>query len=457
MDPARRHDLSGARVLVVGGALTGMSVCRFLAKRGSRVTLTDRSDLAGRDAELSALTDLGVELIIGGHREKDFLDADMIVVSPGVPLSIEPLRRAERAGVTIIGDVELAFWHLEAPICAVTGTNGKTTTTALLGDMLDACGRNVAVGGNIGEPLVDLVDGSEDLDYIVAELSSFQLEAICTFRPLVSVLLNITPDHLDRYPGFEEYVQAKLRMFENQTGDDWAVLNADDPEVMARTQGITPKRVLFSREEALDEGVTWKDGRIVCRMEGASHTYDPEGSALTGVHNRENIMAAVAAAASMGCTGDAVDRAIHAFRPAAHRLEFVGEANGVRYFDDSKATNVGAALRSVESFDGGVHLIMGGVDKGGSYAPLVEAVRQRVTALYLLGEAAARIEEELGGAAKVVRAADMVDAVRRASDAASLGDVVLLAPACSSFDMYENYKERGKHFAALATERMKKR
>lgn len=457
MDPAWRHDLSGARVLVVGGALTGMSVSRFLAKRGSRVTLTDRSDLVGRDAELSALTDLGVELMIGGHREKDFLDADMIVVSPGVPLSIEPLKRAERAGVTIIGDVELAFWYLKAPICAVTGTNGKTTTTALLGDMLDACGRNVAVGGNIGEPLVDLVDESEKLDCIVAELSSFQLEAIDTFRPRISVLLNITPDHLDRYPGFEEYVQAKLRMFENQTGDDWAVLNADDPEVMSRTGNIAPKRVLFSRERALDEGVTWEDGRIVCRMDGASYAYDPEGSALTGVHNRENIMAAVAAAATLGCAGEAVDRAIHVFRPAAHRLEFVGEANGVRYFDDSKATNVGAALKSVESFDKGVHLIMGGVDKGGSYAPLLEAVRRRVTALYLLGEAADRIEEELGDAAKVVRTADMIDAVRRASEAASPGEVVLLAPACSSFDMYENYKERGKHFAGLAAERMKKR
>jgi len=455
--PARRHDLSGARVLVVGGALTGMSVCRFLAKHGSRVTLTDRSDLAGREAELSALAGLEVDLMIGGHRERDFLGADMIVVSPGVPLSIEPLEKARQAGVTIIGDVELAFWYLKAPICAVTGTNGKTTTTALLGDMLDACGQKVAVGGNIGEPLVELVDGSENLDCIVAELSSFQLEAIDTFRPKVAVLLNITPDHLDRYPGFEEYVQAKMRLFENQTKDDRAVLNADDPEVTARTRSITPKRVCFSRKKSLNEGVVWEDGRIVCRMEGAEYSYDPRGSALTGVHNRENIMAAVAAAAVVGCAGDSVDRAIHSFRPAAHRLELVGEANGVRYFDDSKATNVGAALRSVESFDAGVHLIMGGVDKGGSYAPLVEAVRRRVTALYLLGEAADRIEEELGDAARIVRTEDMADAVRRASDAATSGEVVLLAPACSSFDMYENYKERGRHFAELAAERMKKR
>jgi UDP-N-acetylmuramoylalanine--D-glutamate ligase len=457
VNPARRHDLSGARVLVVGGAVTGMSVCRFLAKRGSRVTLTDRSDLAGRETELSALTDLGVGLMIGGHREADFLNADMIVVSPGVPLSIEPLTKAQKAGVTIIGDVELAFRYLKTPICAVTGTNGKTTTTALLGDMLGGCGLKTAVGGNIGEPLVDLVEDAENMDYIVAELSSFQLEAICTFRPRVSILLNITPDHLDRYPGFEEYIQAKMRMYANQTRDDWAVLNADDPEVMARTRGITPRQVFFSREKVLDEGVFWEGERIVCRMEGASHAYDPEGSALTGVHNRENIMAAVAAAATLGCTGDAVDRAIHAFRPAAHRLELVGEANGVRYFDDSKATNVGAALKSVESFDGGVHLIMGGVDKGGSYAPLLEAVRQRVTALYLLGEAADRIEDELGDTVTVVRATDMIDAVRRASDAASPGEVVLLAPACSSFDMYENYKERGKHFAALAIERMEER
>jgi UDP-N-acetylmuramoylalanine--D-glutamate ligase len=444
-------------VLVVGGALTGVSVCRFLAKRGSLVTLTDRSDLAGREGELSILTDLGVDLVIGGHREGDFLDADLIVVSPGVPLSIEPLEKAKEAGVTIVGDVELAFWYLEAPICAVTGTNGKTTTTALLGEMLAACGMNVAVGGNIGEPLVDLVDGSETLDGVVAELSSFQLEAIESFRPKVSVLLNITPDHLDRYPGFEEYARAKMRIFENQTEEDYAVLNADDSEITARTGHIGPRRVFFSGTRALDEGVTWEDGRIVCRMGGAVHAYDPSGSALTGVHNRENIMAAVAAAAQVGCAGEPVERAIHAFRPAAHRLELVGEANGVRYFDDSKATNVGAALRSIESFENGVHLIMGGVDKGGSYGPLFEAVRRRVTALYLMGEAADRIEEELGGAAKVVRVTDMADAVGRASDAASSGDVVLLAPACSSFDMYDNYKERGKHFAKLAAERMKER
>jgi len=266
LDPARRHDLSGARVLVVGGALTGVSVCRFLAKRGSLVTLTDRSDLAGREGELSILTDLGVDLVIGGHREGDFLDADLIVVSPGVPLSIEPLEKAKEAGVTIVGDVELAFWYLEAPICAVTGTNGKTTTTALLGEMLAACGMNVAVGGNIGEPLVDLVDGSETLDGVVAELSSFQLEAIESFRPKVSVLLNITPDHLDRYPGFEEYARAKMRIFENQTEEDYAVLNADDSEITARTGHIGPRRVFFSGTRALDEGVTWEDGRIVCRM-----------------------------------------------------------------------------------------------------------------------------------------------------------------------------------------------
>ncbi|MBN1883492.1 MAG: UDP-N-acetylmuramoyl-L-alanine--D-glutamate ligase [Deltaproteobacteria bacterium] len=457
MDPARRHDLSGERVLVVGGALTGISVCRFLARRGSRVTLTDLSNLAGKESELSALAGLGVNLVIGGHRDRDFLDADLIVVSPGVPLFIESLVKAKQAGVTIIGDVELASWYLKAPILAVTGTNGKTTTTALLGEMLDACNLSVAVGGNIGEPLVDLVEGSENLDCVVAELSSFQLEAIDTFRPHVAVLLNITPDHLDRYPGFEEYVLSKMRIFENQTGEDYAVLNADDLEVTARTERIRPKRVCFSGQKALDEGVIWDDGRIVCRMEGASYSYNPEGSALTGVHNRENIMAAVAAAAVMGCAGEAVDRAIHSFRPAAHRLELVGEANGVRYFDDSKATNVGATLRSIESFDGGVHLIMGGVDKGGSYGPLVEAVKRRVTALYLMGEAADRIEKELGGAAKVVRVADMADAVRRASDAASRGDVVLLAPACSSFDMYDNYKERGKHFALLAAERMKER
>ena len=443
--------LDGAAVVVVGGARTGISAARFLAGRGARVTLTDMAELTAKEAELSRLRDLGVVTDLGRHDRKTFFGADLIVLSPGVPLFAEPVAEASKRGVRIIGEVELAFRFLDAPIIAVTGTNGKTTTTALLGDILAACGKEVLVGGNIGTPLIDFVPDSGKVagpvDYIVAEISSFQLEAIETFDPRVALLLNITPDHLDRYRSYEEYIAAKLEIFTNQTVRDIAVLNRDDELVTARTRHIAARRLYFSRAHREPGGV-WYDGTgIVSTIDGANDVYNPRESRLAGVHNIENMMAAVAGAAAVGCRGDGVDKAIRDFVPHAHRLQHVlTTPSGVSFYDDSKATNVGAAVKSIESFAGGLHVIVGGVDKGGSYAPLKEALRKRARGLYLIGEAAPVIERELSGIVPIASVGTIQEAVRLAGERAKSGDTVLLAPACSSFDQYRNYQERGEDF-----------
>lgn len=442
-------------VLVVGGGVTGFGTARFLAgladdsKGIGSVTLTDMGDLSGREDDLNKLKRLGVSLELGGHIEKTFLESDLIVVSPGVPLYIDEIAAAIDNGVRVIGELELAFRFIEKPILAVTGTNGKTTTTALLGDMLTNSGIGALVGGNIGEPLINLVGLDVDVDFIVAEISSFQLEAIETFRPYVGVLLNITPDHLDRYPGYEEYIEAKMNLFVNQSDADYAVLNGDDPEVMRRSEEIKRERILFSREKEVKGGVYLKEGKIVSEAGGEKHVYDPDSYSLAGVHNVENIMAALGAAAVAGGMGKKVDEAIRNFRPARHRMEHVLTAGGVSFYDDSKATNVGAALKSIESFDGNIHLIMGGVDKGGSYAPLAPAVKERVKGLYLIGEAKQKIEAELGGLVPTAAADDMEGALRFIKQRVNAGDVVLLAPACSSFDMYSSYVDRGDDFRRI--------
>jgi UDP-N-acetylmuramoylalanine--D-glutamate ligase len=438
-------------VVVVGGARTGISAARFLAGRGAHVTLTDVSPLAEKEAELKALRGLGIATDLGGHNRETFLGADLIVVSPGVPLFVEPLAEAARRGVRIIGEVELAFRFLGAPVIAVAGTNGKTTTTALLGEILAACGKKVLVGGNIGTPLIDFASEPDtvgkDVDYIVAEISSFQLEAVETFRPQVALMLNITPDHLDRYRSYEEYIAAKLELFAHQTARDTAVLNRDDELVMARTRDIAAARLYFSRLHEVEGGVWYNGSGIVSTINGASDRYDPAASRLSGVHNIENIMAAVAGAAAVGCRGDRVDRAIRDFVPHAHRLQHVlTTPSGVSFYDDSKATNVGAAIKSIESFPGGLHVIVGGVDKGGSYGPLKEPLKKRAKGLYLIGEAAPIIGRELSGTVPIIDAGTIGEAVRVAGEHAVPGDTVLLAPACSSFDQYRNYQERGEDF-----------
>lgn len=445
-------EVPAINVLVVGGGVTGFGTARFLAgisKGGARITLSDAGDLPGKEEELRELEEFGVSLELGGHREETFVESDLIIVSPGVPLYIDEIARAMEKGVRIMGELELAFRFIEAPILAVTGTNGKTTTTALLGDILINSGIKAIVGGNIGDPLVNLIKKSKEADYVVAEVSSFQLEAIESFRPHVGALLNISQDHLDRYPGYEEYIEAKMKLFMNQSDTDCAVLNGDDPIVLDMAEDIAGKKIFFSREREIPGGVYLKGEKIVCEAGDRPYTYDPTKYFLTGVHNIENIMAALGSAAAVGAGGERADEAMARFRPASHRLEHVLTFEGVSFYDDSKATNVGAALKSIESFGGNIHLIMGGVDKGGSYAPLIPAVVERVKALYLIGDAREKIKEELGGIVPTMTADGMEGAVSLIGERIEPGDVVLLAPACSSFDMYDSYKQRGEDFKRI--------
>lgn len=441
-------ELRNKKILVVGLARTGASVARFLACRGARVTVSDMKDRGTLISFVESLQGLDIALELGIHSEETFLSADMIVVSPGVPMDIAPLKLARGRGIPVISEIELASSFIDAPMAAITGTNGKTTTTSLTGEIFRGCGFKTYVGGNIGKPLIDLVSSGEQVDCVVAEISSFQLEGIVSFRPRVAVLLNITEDHLDRYTSFKEYIDAKERVFRNQTRDDFAVLNVDDPLVADCAKRISSRVVPMSRLSVLQQGIFYRDGFITFAWEGRTERFSTASVKLRGVHNLDNCMAALATALLMGCeAGPALD-ALESFRGLPHRMELVAEINGVTYYNDSKGTNVGSVVKSLESFSGNVILIAGGKDKGGEYTPLAELVSERVKHLILLGEARDRIRDALGDLTDTVLAASLEDAVRKAHDAAEPGDVVLFSPACSSFDMFRNYEERGEKFAS---------
>lgn len=436
-------ELAGRRVLVVGFGKTGFSTTRFLLKRGALVTLTD---IQSRIEVPREFLDQGVRVESGMHRIETFLDQDCIVVSPGVSLVQRPIIEARSRGIAVISEIELAYRFLKTPLIAVTGTNGKTTTTALIGSMLTHAGKRVFVGGNIGTPLIDAVDEAATFDYIVAEVSSFQLEAVERFRPAISVVLNVTEDHLDRHPTFDEYVQAKANIFMNQRTPDVVVLNYDDQYVRAMARQARARVMFFSTSRKLDEGVFW-NGQVNVRWPGLHEaSFSLEGAHLQGAHNKENMLAA----ASVGCAAGVPIQSIHSaligFKGLPHRMEFVGEVRGVLFYNDSKGTNVGACLRSLESLDPPIILIAGGKDKGGSYRPLRELVAAKVKALVVLGEAQDRIAGELGSLVRTVRVASLEEAVTTAFSLAQPGDRVLLSPACASFDMFQSYEHRGRCF-----------
>jgi len=359
---------------------------------------------------------------------------------------MDPIQKAIRQGVRVISEIELAYHFIDVPILAVTGTNGKTTTTLLLGEMLKEDGRRVGVGGNVGEPLILFADGGDRWEVLAVEISSFQLEAIEDFRPRISVLLNITEDHLDRYSSYNDYIQAKVRIFANQNSRDLTVLNRDDPLVMQSGEKAKAKKFLFSMRERLEEGA-FSDGRTISlRFEGKGEEYSLDKTPLKGIHNVENMMAALTAARIFGCSKRAVQNVLDRFQGLEHRLEFVREIGGVRFYDDSKGTNVGSVVKSLQSFSEPVILIAGGKDKNGDLSPLKELVRKRVKHLVLLGEAKDRMNRELGGLTDTVMARTLEEAVSLARQKAKGGEVVLLSPACSSFDMFKDYKERGRVF-----------
>lgn len=444
-------EIKNKNIIVMGLAKTGVACARFLAKAGTRVTATDMRDAAALAAVTTELGGYDIRFVLGRHDAADFLASDLIVVSPGVPQDHPLLVAAKGAGKEIVSEIELASRFIGAPLVAITGTNGKTTTTTLAGEIFRANGFKTYVGGNIGDPLIELAESGATVERVVAEISSFQLEWITSFRPTVAALLNISEDHLDRYAGYQEYIDAKLRIFENQTKEDFAVVNADDPLVWKHGQQLAARLFPFSRKRQLTEGIFLQDGVIHYRHAGREERFSTKDFRLHGVHNLENIMAALACSLLLGCRPDASLKAVRDFGALHHRMEFVRERNGVGYYEDSKATNVGSVEKALESFTD-ITLIAGGKDKGGSYAPLAALVQERVRHLILIGEAADRMQTELGSLTDTRRAATLEEAVWLAAHITQPGGTVLMSPACSSFDMFRDYEERAQRFIAAVKE-----
>jgi len=443
-------DVRGKRVLVVGLARTGRAAAHCLHRQGAVVTVTDSRPPWALQPDVRELMAYRIGLELGLHRAETFQQQDLIVISPGVLPGLPELEAARQRHIPIVPEVEAASWFLEAELVGVTGSNGKTTTTALLGKILETSGFRTFVGGNIGVPLISAVDKVSRDTLVVAELSSFQLETIQHFRPHVAVLLNLTGNHLDRHPSFDAYVRAKAQIFRNQTPDDFAVLNADDPMVMDLAPAIAARKVYFSRNQSLPEGVFASDGRILYRVGNLERVLlQTREVSLRGEFNLENVLAAAAAACVLGADFEALRRAVREFRAVEHRLEYVREIRGVQFYNDSKATSVDAVVKALSAFERGVHLILGGKDKGAPYAPLRALLKERVRRVYLIGAAAERIARELKGAAELIHSGDLETAVRQAFGQAVPGDTILLSPACASFDQFQDYEHRGHVFKEL--------
>jgi UDP-N-acetylmuramoylalanine--D-glutamate ligase len=443
MQPTR--NLTGKRVLVVGLGRSGIAAARLCANQGATVTVNDAKPKAALLSELAQLPP-SIAQVLGGHPAEAFLGSDIIVLSPGVP-PMPQVEAARAKGVFITGELELASWFVDATMVAITGTNGKSTTTTLCGAILGANGRPTFVGGNLGTPLAEAV-GSQPAragGTCVVEVSSFQLETVRHFRPQVAVLLNVTADHLDRYPDFSEYLAAKQRIFSAQTGSDFAVLNIDDGNVELAARRIQSRCILISTHRALGVG-GWVEGDSLCvRLPGGPVEYYPaQLPGLVGRHNQENALAALVAARLLGALPAEARYALMAFRPLAHRMELVGDFNDIEFYDDSKGTNVGAVVAALDGFPRKVVLIAGGKDKGGAYTPLAEVMKKNGRAAVLIGEAAPKIRAALAGVVPVEMATDMDDAVEKAAGLAERGDAVVLSPACSSFDMFRDYAHRAE-------------
>jgi UDP-N-acetylmuramoylalanine--D-glutamate ligase len=437
-------ELSGKKILVVGLGKTGLALTEFLKRQGARIMV---SDARGRE-ELESLLNAAPAVLTegGGHTVDFFLQADQILVSPGIPLDLLPLKAARGKGIPIWGELELFSRYCRTPVIAVTGTNGKTTTTALINEMLLEAGLSTFLGGNIGRPLVEYLLNGRDRDFVVAEISSFQLDTTRHFRPRVGLLLNITEDHLDRYTDFQGYIQSKAGLFRNQGDQDAAVLNWDDPLVRGIGESLKGPVYYFSRIEPLSRGAFLDQDRLRLNLRGPTEVYDLQAFPLPGLHNRENALAAVLGARLLGAASEAVQRVLERFKGFRHRLEWVAEVRGIQFFDDSKGTNVGAVVKALEGFTRPVILLAGGRDKGGDYGPLKGPIREKVKALILIGEARERMREQLGNLTRTEVADSLERAVSRAYGLGEPGDVVLLSPGCSSFDMFRDYAHRGEVF-----------
>jgi len=448
-------ELKGKKVLVVGLGKSGVSAALFLRSRGAQVTVSDMRSAAALAKEIPALLEHGVMVESGGHGLLTFRRQDLIVVSPGVPLDTPVLAQVKAFGLTIIGELELAAQYLKGNILAITGSNGKTTTTALTGEILSSAGIETQVGGNIGVPVVDLIPKSTEKSWSVLEVSSFQLESTELFHPQIAVILNITPDHLDRHGSFENYALAKERIFSAQTASDFLVLNAGNARAAASATRTVARVYWFSLDQSVAQGAWVQDGQVVFRAAANApieSILPLKEIPLKGAHNVENVLAAVCAARLAGASAESIGHAVQNFRAVEHRLEYVATDNGVEYYNDSKATNVDAAAKAIAAFPGCIHLILGGKDKSSNYADLSDLLRKRVKAVYTIGAAAEKIETQIRGMAPIVHCETLEKAVAAARKAAHPGDVVLLSPACSSFDQFENYEHRGRVFKELVLE-----
>ena len=442
-------DLSGKKVLIIGAARSGVAAAKFLQARGAVVALNDRKEIEKWSDDALALKQLGVGLLPGEPPMWLLDQLDLVVVSPGVPSNIIPIRYAERAGAEVIGEIELAYRYLKGRMIAITGSNGKTTTTTLTGNLLREAGLNVQVGGNIGTALISLAESSREDGWTVVEVSSFQLETIKKFHASVAVVLNVTPNHMDRYETFNDYAAAKHRIFMNQNSSDTAVLNADDETVSSWAGGLEARTVWFSTKRELERGFFLRGRDLILQTDEERVIVKADEMKLRGIHNVENVLAACAAASATGASVESMRQTVKDFEPVEHRLEFVRELNGVKFYNDSKATSVDATLKALEAFaseNGKIVLILGGRGKKAPYEPLSHLIKAKVRKLVLVGEDAETIVRELGGHAAFDRARDMKDAVRLSFAAAAPGDVVLLAPACASFDMFESFEHRGRVF-----------
>jgi UDP-N-acetylmuramoylalanine--D-glutamate ligase len=439
-------NVTGKKILVVGLARSGAAAAEFLSDRGARVTVNDAKPMVELEG-VSALREKGIEIVAGSHPVELFEKSDLIVTSPGVPLALEPFRKARVAGVPIVSEVELAARFLRGRLIGVTGSNGKTTTTTLIGQLLTDAGLPAQVGGNIGTPLVSLIASSRDDGFTVIELSSFQLEAVDQLHLFAAVLINLTPDHLDRYESMEQYAAAKANIFRNQTRDDVAVLNADDERVAQMKSSTGARLLFFSRRQELREGIFLRREEIVNRIDGRDQVLIARHEIpLRGDHNLENVMSSLSVGLACGAAPESMRTTIRDFKGVEHRLEFVAEINGVNFYNDSKATNVDAAAKSLEAFPGGLVVILGGKDKGSDYSPLRQLLRERAEHVILIGAAAGKIATALENALPIHRAGTMEEAVAAGYRLSQPGGVVLLAPACASFDMFDNYEHRGRVF-----------
>jgi len=441
-------EFNSKKILVVGFGKSGLSTARYFMSRGANVTIGDIKPKADLDKTiLNEVRDAGVNLEIGEHRIETFLNSDIIIVSPGVPLNIKPLLAARDAGVPISGELEIASRLFDTPVLAVTGTNGKTTTVSLLGEMIKRSGLNLFTGGNIGTPLMDYVLSGTNADYVLVEVSSFQLDTAEKFSPLVSLILNITPDHLDRYDSFDAYVRSKFSITRNQEAGQYTVINDDDPLLhdFQPESGVSVLRYGIKRANGRNAFI--EGNRLIVSIPGkVAQSFSIDGFLLPGAHNLENLMGAVLVALCADIEPDYIQEVIIDFKGLPHRVEHIARKGGVDFYDDSKATNVDAAVKSLETFDRPVVLIAGGIHKGGDYTSLVETSQPRVKKGIFIGEARFKLGDAFGDEIPYEFAEDMRDAVKKAFSLAEKDDVILLAPACSSFDMFTDYSHRGRVF-----------